>query len=137
MRRCKGDVVGKIGIGALNKFFAYRYDGTSEGWTFPPDDAGKEDLKILLDHYYWTNPLAMPRVIALRAPWMNEADADGVLAQVEAFPRKYRSKTLGRLLGFTGAEWRRLRLRTFAPIDMTAEERRQESQILQSPESSR
>jgi hypothetical protein len=72
-RKRKGDddFVGKIRIGALNKVFAYRYGGTPESYVFPDDDAGR--VKILLDHYAWTNPLAMPRVIAWRAPWMDEA----------------------------------------------------------------
>ena len=125
----KGDVVGKIRIGALNKVFAYRYGGR-EGWIFPDDDAGREDLKILLDHYYWTNPLKMPRILALRAPWMGEQEREAMLLEfVEAMPRKYRSATLGKLLRFTGAEWKRLRVRTIAPIDLTAQERRQDSQI--------
>lgn len=124
----KGNIVGKIRIGALNKIFAGRYGGR-EAWTFPDDDAGREDLRILLDHYHWTNPLNAPRILKLRAPWMSENEAEGVLSHVEAFPRKYRSATLGNLLRFTGAEWRRWRVRTIAPIDMSAEERRQDHKI--------
>lgn len=117
-------------MGYLNKFFAYRYGGGKD-YVFPDDDAGREDLRILLDHYYWSNRWAMPRAIKKRAPWMSEQEADGLLAHIEAFPRRYRSATLGKLLGFSGKEWRRgLRLRTIAPFDMTAEERRDFSRII-------
>jgi hypothetical protein len=41
--------------------------------------------------------------------------------------RDHGPKTLGHELNFTGAEWRELRLRTIAPIDMTKEERDQDT----------
>jgi hypothetical protein len=47
-----------------------------------------------------------------------------MLEQVEAYPRRWRSETLGGLLNVTGDEWKRLRLRTIAPVDMTKDERR-------------
>ncbi len=120
-------VVGKLRIGDLNKFYADRYRGTREGYQFPDDDAGREDLRILLEHYALNNPLAMPRIIQRRAPW---ADAERVIEQIELNPRRYRAKTLGGLLRFTGEEWKRLRLRTIEPIDMTKEERRAFSHAL-------
>lgn len=55
-------------------------------------------------------------------------DASNLLARIEAYPRKWRSETLGRLLRLTGEEWRVLRTRTIAPIDMSKAERRQDSQ---------
>jgi hypothetical protein len=123
----KDQIVGKIRIGSLNKLFAYRYGGcpTNCGWTFPDDDAGLEDLKILLHHYRFTFPHKMPHVMKLRAPWAT----DKVLEEVCAHPRKWRSERLGRLLGLTGKEWRELRIR-IAPVDMSKEERRDYSRIL-------
>ena len=53
-----------------------------------------------------------------------------MIEQVKAYPRKWRANTLGKLLHFTGTEWRKLRLRTIAPVDMTPEERRDFSRIL-------
>jgi hypothetical protein len=126
-RRNPDGAIGKQRIGALNTLFAYRYGGTRESYVFPDDDAGLEDLKILIHHYSWNNPLAIPRIIELRAPW---ADAQAIIDEVEAYPRKWRSATLGRLLNFTGKEWRRLRIRTIAPVDMSADERRYYSRLL-------
>jgi hypothetical protein len=68
----------------------------------------------------------MPRIVKLRAPW---ADAEKTQEEIFTYTRKWRADTLGRVLRLTGAEWRVLRLRTIAPIDMTKEERRQDSQI--------
>ena len=122
--------IGKQRIGDLNNLFTWRYRGNRESYVFPDDDAGLEDLKILLHHYALNNPLAMPRIIKLRAPWINEAAAAGLLEQIETFPQKWRADTLGRKLHLTGAEWRTLRLRTIAPADMTRQGRVAYSQAL-------
>ena len=123
----KDQIVGKIRIGSLNKLFAYRYGGcpTNCGWQFPDDDAGLEDLKILLHHYRFTFAHKMPHVMKLRAPWAT----DKVLEEVLAHPRKWKSERLGKLLNLTGEEWRKLRIR-IAPVDMSKEERRDYSRIL-------
>ena len=115
----KNRAIGTQRIGDLNRLFSRRYGGSRESYAFPDDDAGLEDLKILLHHYALNNPLAMPRIIKLRAPWMNKAAAARLLEQIEAFPQKWRADTLGQKLNPTGAEWRILRLRTIAPVDMT------------------
>jgi hypothetical protein len=47
----KNRSIGKQRIGDLNKLFAYCYGGRRETYVFPDDDAGLEDLKILLHHY--------------------------------------------------------------------------------------
>jgi hypothetical protein len=117
-------------IGALNKLFAHRYGGARHDYVFPDDDAGLEDLKILLHHYCWNNPLAMTRVIELRAPWVNDKQAANLIEQVEFDPLKWRSETLGKLLNFTGREWRQLRIRTITPVDMSRDERRYYSEVL-------
>ena len=86
-----------------------------------------EDLKILLHHYSLNNPLAIPRIIKNRALWAN---AQRLQEEIDAYPRKWCTNTLGRLLRVTGVEWRMLRLRTIAPIDMTKEEGRAYSRQL-------
>jgi hypothetical protein len=126
----KNRAIGTQRIGALNKLYADRYRGTREDYVLPDDDAGLEDLKILLHHYALNNPMAIPRIIKLRAPWMGHNRAISVTEEVFAFPRRWRADTLGRLLHFTGEEWRRLRVRIIEPIDMTKQERRAFSQEL-------
>jgi hypothetical protein len=68
--------------------------------------------------------------LLLRAPWMDETASIRLLEQIEAFPQKWRADTLGRKLNLIGAEWRTLRLRTIAPVDMTRQERVAFSQAL-------
>jgi hypothetical protein len=123
-------MIGRLRIGDLNKLFAYRYRGTRESWQFSDDDAGREDLEIILHHYSVSNPLRMRKIIKLRAPWMEIDEVLRLLEQVEACPRLWRAGALGQELNFTGAEWRVLRLRTITPIDMTKDERRAFSRAL-------
>ena len=115
--------IGTQRIGDLNKLFACRYGGNRESYIFPDDDAGLEDLKILLHHYALNNPLAMPRIVELRAPWLDQPATARLFEQIDAFPQKWRADTLGLKLNLTGAEWRTLRLRTIAPVDMTRQQR--------------
>jgi hypothetical protein len=89
-----------------------------DNWQFPDDDAGLADLKILVHHYY-LNPPAMPRIIKLRAPW---ADAEEIIKEIEACPKRYTAKTLGSLLNLSGYEWRQCEIRTITPVDMTEED---------------
>jgi hypothetical protein len=115
----KRNIVGKIRIGELNRFYRGRY-----GDVFPDDDAGHEDLEILLHHYALNKPDAIPRVIELRAPWMTEQHAAELTEEINDNPRRWLAGELGRVLGLTGAEWRRRPYKTIAPIDMTLDERR-------------
>jgi hypothetical protein len=122
--------MGRLRIGDLGKLFGYRYGPNRTEYVFPDDDAGREDLAILLQHYYGGgNPLAVPRVIKRRAPWMDDDETVALINQIDAYPRKWRSDTLGRLLNVTRDDWLRDRYRTLAPVDMTKEERRENSKI--------
>jgi hypothetical protein len=102
----------------LDKLFSLRY-GNGLGdrhWQFPDDDAGLADLKILLHHLKLP---ALPRTIARYAPW---ADSEAIIQEIEACPKRYTAKTLGRLLNLSGYEWRQYGIRTITPVDMTEEE---------------
>jgi hypothetical protein len=122
------ELIRRLRVGDLNKLFALRYGGNVAdcAWQFPDDDAGLDDLKILA-HHYAGNPIAAPRIIKLRAPW---ADVEAILEEVVGDPKRWRSKTLGKYLNLSGKEWRALRPRTIAPVDMTPEERADYSRIL-------
>jgi hypothetical protein len=72
--KSKYHAIGTQRVGALNAIFAKRYGGQRENYVFPDDDAGREDLTILLHHYALNNPLAMPRIIGWRAPWMSKEE---------------------------------------------------------------
>ena len=106
--------IGRIRIGDLNKLFGLRY-GDGKLYVFPDDDAGREDLKILLQHYGHTNPHKVYSIAKVRAPWMEAPEVWKLVEQVNAFPQKWRTATIGRLLNVTFEEWAALRLRTIKP----------------------
>ena len=124
----KDQIIGKIRIGSLNKLFAYRYGGcpTNCGWKFPDDDAGLEDLKILLHHYRFTFAHKMPQIIKLRAPWAN---AEKVLEESLRLPPQMEVRTswAAPQLHWRGVASLRIRI---APVDMSKEERRYYSGVL-------
>ena len=122
-------LIGRLRIGDLNKLFGHRYGGGRHEYVFPDDDAGREDLIILLQHYSRTNPLKVLQIVKLRAPWMGEDEIARVLDRIVAYPRQWKAETLGRELRVTKADWRQLDLRTIAPADMTIEERKQERKL--------
>lgn len=113
-------------IGALNKVFGgpRRY-GDGRLYQFSDDDAGREDLCILLDHYAYSNPAAMPRIIKARAPWLTEPERESLMEQVGRHSRYWKSQALAGALGLTEAE--RISLGgvpTIGAIDVTPDERR-------------
>jgi hypothetical protein len=117
--------IARLRIGDLNKFFALRYgDRTYE---FPNDDAGHQDLEILVQHCMVSSPHKVGMTIKARAPWMEAPDVQALIDQIDAKPKRYKSVQLGQMLNFTGKEWKMLRLRTISPVDMTPQERRQYS----------
>ena len=87
-------------IGDLNKVFGLRY-GNGKLFVFADDDAGRADLRLLVDHYAFSNPLAMPRVIRTRAPWLSDAERDELLDEVNRFPRRWTAQALGNELNLT------------------------------------
>jgi hypothetical protein len=79
-------LVGKIRIGALNSLCADRYRGRRETYVFTDDDAGLEDLKILLHHYAPGNPMAVARILKLRAPWAGHNRAISIMEEIFTYP---------------------------------------------------
>jgi hypothetical protein len=89
-------------IGALNKVYRHRYHG--EFYQFSEDDAGSDDLRILLEHYAYSNPFKIPAIIKMRAPWLSDDERDSLLEQVERFPRIWTSAALAEALRLTEEE---------------------------------
>jgi hypothetical protein len=122
----------RLRIGDLNKLFRHRYGG-DESWTFPDDDAGRDDLRILADHYVTSNPLRFAKVVAMRAPWMTGAELGDFLADVGRFPRFWTIGDLTEEFGLAESERKALGVRTIRAIDMTPEQR-EEAQKLREKE---
>ena len=114
----RGDYRGpppSLRIGDLLKVYRDRYDGGP----FPDDDAGREDLRILLDHYSVSNPLRMDRIVAVWGPWLVGPERDALVEEKMRFPRFWKTRELGNVLNLTEADRVRLKINIIGTVDMT------------------
>ena len=109
--------------GALLKLFRHRW-----GHVFPDDDAGRDDLFILVSVVSLA-PAAtarkMAHMIEMWAPWMTADEAKLLVDHVSRltiYERMPAAKELGERVRLTNAERERLHLWPIAPIDMTDEQ---------------
>ena len=117
-----------VRIGDLITIFWSRYGG-GRLFVFPNDDAGREDLHVLLDHYSLAYPHAILRVLKARAPWLTGIEREDLLQEVTRHPRFWRSRELAIKLNLTEAERRkyageRKQIRTIAAVDVSDDERK-------------
>jgi hypothetical protein len=114
-----------VRIGDLHKLFRRRY-GDGDQYEFPDDDAGREDLRVLLDHYSLAYPHSIPKVLKERAPWLTGIEREDLLQEVARHPRPWPSRELAIKLNLTEAERsQHPKIRTIAAVDVTDEERTQ------------
>jgi hypothetical protein len=109
-------------FGDLKRVLRHRYR-----YELSPDDAGREDLELLLDVVSFA-PNARDRmkcVIETWAPWMDTAESYELVENVLRKPeylRKLKAADLGARLNLTWKERETLAIRTIAPADLTPEE---------------
>lgn len=117
--RAGGSIVG-IRIRELETLFADRY-----GTALPHDDAGRDDLAVLLHHAaHYAEPLPRMRALADRwAPWLDGGALDDLIADITARPLRWRADKLAARVGLDDATRTRLRIRTIGATDITAEQR--------------
>jgi hypothetical protein len=106
-------------VGDLRRLFRHRY-----GPTLPADDAGRDDLDLLL------NPISLdPKMpaekmgmeIELIAPWMSAAEAKELIDQKLNVPvscRRLGPWTMGNRVMLTNAEREALKVWQIAPVDI-------------------
>ena len=100
-------------IGDLEKFFADKY-----GAAFPDDDAGRDDLIVLL-HYVMQ--LGDQRALRARAarwcPWLSGQEYAAMIAGIERKPLRWRADSLAREIGLNRATRTRLGVTTIGATD--------------------
>jgi hypothetical protein len=124
----KWEVVRRLRYGALLKLFRHRY-----GHEFPDDDAGRDDLFVLLCVVSLAPSATnkkMAHTIEVWAPWMSADEAEMYVEHINRlniYERMPAAKILGERLNLTNAERERLRLWPIKPMDMTAEQLAQQA----------
>jgi hypothetical protein len=116
-------------LGDLKRVLRSRY-----GHTLPDDDAGREDLELLLDMVSCVPDarFRMKNIIETWAQWMSTEESYKLVEHVLRKPdylRKIRAAQLGEKLNLTYREREALGIRTIRPGDLTPEqfeERRKE-----------
>ena len=119
----KWEVVRRLRYGALLKLFRHRY-----GYEFPDDDAGRDDLFVLLCVVSLAPSATdkkMAHVIDVWAPWMPDWERDMLVEHVNRltiYERMPAAQVLGERVNLTNADRERLRLWPIKPVDMTVEQ---------------
>ena len=122
----KAETLRRLIVGDLRRVFRHRY--RHHGYTFTNDDAGRDDLELLL------LPLSlcpkapkekMKHAIELGAPWFDATEAQELIDQIMRLPacaRRLSGKELGERLNLTNSQRERWKVWRIAPVDMTADD---------------
>ena len=80
----KAETIRRLLIGELQRIYRGRY-----GPTLPDDDAGRDDLELMLIH---AAPDKRTNMLAAWAPWMTAAEADATLARLPSEAERRRDR---------------------------------------------
>jgi hypothetical protein len=94
-------------------------------WQLPDDDAGRFDLRIMLDHLAQLGEDHMRRWASLRAPWMPPDELDDLI-NVVGPGKRWTATALGKALNLDNATRMRLGIRTIRPVDRTKAQLKQD-----------
>ena len=108
----KAETIRRLLIGELQRVYRGRY-----GPTLPDDDAGRDDLELMLIH---AAPDKRSNMLAVWAPWMSDADAEATLAGLPAW--RPNVEAIGERIRLTNAEREACGVRLIFPVDITKAE---------------
>jgi hypothetical protein len=116
--------VHRVRLGHVRRLLLHRY-----GPKLPNDDAGADDLRILLHvkaqcYVPKRREQALLSEIELSAPWMTNVTAAALAAEIAAKPMRLKADTLGRMLNLDWMTRERLRLWQIGAVDDDAEGRK-------------
>src|SRR5262245_50159967 len=123
-RRTRQVPLATIRCKQLDQYFTDRY-----GPVLPDDDAGRDDVMIMLHHIAFLQAAdrqwRMEDWIDRRAPWLIGKERAEFIAKVFRKPIKYGADTLAQRIGLTYARRQRLGITTIGAIDVDAEARKE------------
>jgi hypothetical protein len=102
----------------IEMLFKDRYHAADLYWQLPDDDAGRDDLRIMLDHLATLDGDRARQWAEHRAPWMPRDELDALLAEVGPGRRRTAAE-LGKALNLRNETRLRLGFRTIRPVDRT------------------
>jgi hypothetical protein len=117
----KAETLRRLIVGDLRRIFRHRY-----GAVLPDDDAGRDDLMLLLLPISLSRKAEVEKMqheIEVSAPWMGSTEAGQLIDQIMRLPTYFRRpsrKEIGERIRLTNAERERLKAWRIAPVDMTA-----------------
>lgn len=98
------------------------------GAALPDDDAGRDDLVVMVHHlarYATGDPRArITAWAATWAPWIQPDDLEAISDRALTKPLRWRADTLAQRVGLVDADRTRLGITTIGAIDLTATDRR-------------
>ena len=103
-------------IHELERLYLHRW-----GAILPKDDAGRDDLAILLHHLAFTRGDVIEKMVgaaAKWAPWLSTADAEQLVKQIRKRPIFWSAPALADRLRLTDAERTDLNITTIRPFDV-------------------
>jgi len=123
------DAVHRVRLGHVRRLLHHRY-----GPELPDDDAGDDDLRILLHikarcYAPQRREKALLNEISLWAPWLGEGKAKQIATEIAAKPMKLKADTLGRKLNLDWMTRERLRLWQIGAVDAPADYRKQRRRL--------
>jgi hypothetical protein len=121
-RRKRKAGISALRVAELDREFSDRYGGQ----LLVDDDAGRDDVRIMLNHIARRPGDPAPYMVAWldrRAPWCAGEERAALITRTIAKPLRYRADTLARKIGLTAARRKRLTIHTIGAVDMTAEQR--------------
>lgn len=109
-------------VAELKRLFRHRY-----GLVLPDDDAGREDIWLMLNHLAW-HPEEPERKMAawlsLAAPWLSVREVQRLIAEVLPRPFRFHADTLAKKLNLGMAERQLLRICTIGAVDLPVAQRK-------------
>lgn len=100
----------------LNRLLTARY-----GEVLPDDDAGRDDVEIVVHHlaqYASGNPAKrISQWCRLRAPWLSIGDLERLTVEAITRPKRWRADKLAWRMRLTAADRKALRITTIGAID--------------------
>lgn len=112
--------VASLRIGQLRRLLNRRW-----GAVLPPDDAGRGDVAVMLDHMVQRSdrPFEIDNFLDAQAPWMPQEEREAAKQAAATGGARWSADALGQHLRLTMAERSELKITTIAPCDVDRERR--------------